>query len=690
MKNTIAGMKLLAAGVAMASSAVLAQPGGNTLESIVVTADRRQSTLRDVPASIFAVGEDDIKKIRPTHINELLARVPGTWISRGNGQESLTAIRSPVLSGAGSCGAFQMAQDGIPLRAIGFCNVNQMFESNSEQAGAVEVIRGPGSILYGANALHGAINVISDPISDSGDHSIAFEAGPHQYSRVRGTSSNTLGDHGYRISFNGTSDDGYKRDSGFDQQKLSLQHRYSGDGLTVTSAFHYTNLNQETAGFITGKDAYKDERLKRVNPNPESFRDAKSYRLSSKFEWTTAMGDIALTPYYRKTDMTFLQHFLPGLPLEENGQESFGLMSMLTGSYRQLSWQTGVDMESTDGFLRETQSAPAVGSAVIVATIPVGKHYDYQVDARLLSPYAQLKYAMTDADQLNLGIRYEMLDYDYDNLMLDGRTRDNGVPCTNGGCRFNRPADRSDDYDNSSFQLGWIHDLSSGTQVYANAARAFRSPDTNEIYRLQGTQNVADLDSEKANSYELGLRGALGEMNYAVAVYHMEKENVIIQDSNRINISGAETRHRGVEINAAYNFSDSLSLTVAATYARHTYEGNVNPGVVRLAGLDMDTAPRVGGSAQLRWQISSARSLELEWVHMGTYYTDEANTARYPGHELANLRYQADFNANWYYGANVTNLFDTDYAERADIAFGVDRYFVGEPRSVYLSIGRRF
>ena len=193
MTNKASRMKLLAAGVllAQASSLAWSQPSSNTLESIVVTADRKQSTLRDVPASIFAVGGDDIKKIRPTHINELLARVPGTWISRGNGQESLTAIRSPVLSGAGSCGAFQMAQDGIPLRAIGFCNVNQMFESNSEQAGSVEVIRGPGSILYGANALHGAINVISDPISDTSDNSIAYEAGPHDYNRIRATSSAT-------------------------------------------------------------------------------------------------------------------------------------------------------------------------------------------------------------------------------------------------------------------------------------------------------------------------------------------------------------------------------------------------------------------------------------------------------------------------------------------------------------------
>lgn len=691
MTNKKSRIKLLAAGVLLAQgSLALAQISSNTLESIVVTADRKQSTLRDVPASIFAVGGDDIKKIRPTHINELLARVPGTWISRGNGQESLTAIRSPVLSGAGSCGAFQMAQDGIPLRAIGFCNVNQLFESNSEQAGSVEVIRGPGSILYGANALHGAINVITDPISDTSDNSIAYEAGPHAYNRIRATSSATSGSQGYRASFNGTSDDGYKRDSGFDQQKLSLQHRYSADDLTVTSAFHYTNLNQETAGFVQGPDAYKNDNLKRVNPNPESFRDARSYRLSSRIEWNAGIGNVTLTPYYRKTEMEFLQHFLPGVPLEENGQESFGLMTMLAGNSGKLSWQTGIDMETTDGFLRETQSVAAVGTAAVVATIPVGKHYDFQVDAELVSPYAQLKFVLTDADQLSFGVRHEMLGYEYDNLMINGRTRDDGVACGFGGCRFNRPADRSDDYDNTSAQLGWIHDFDSGTQVYVNAARAFRSPDTNEIYRLQGTQNVADLDSENANSYELGLRGVISDLNYAVAVYHMEKDNVIIQDSTRINISGAETKHRGIEVNTAYGLTDSLSLTVAATYARHTYEGTLNPGTVKLAGLDMDTAPRVSGSAQLRWQISAVRNLELEWVHMGSYFTDEANTARYPGHELVNLRYQADFGTQWYYGANVTNLLDTDYAERADIAFGNERYFVGEPRSVYVTVGHRF
>lgn len=684
--------KLLTIAVAIVGLAQTGMAQDNTLESIVVTANRQQTALRDIPASIMAISADTLNSVRHTHVSEAMVRVPGTWISRGNGQESLTAIRSPVLTGAGSCGAFQMALDGIPMRASGFCNVNQIFEANTEQAGTIEVIRGPGSVVYGANALHGAINILSQPISETASGDVAYELGPHRYNRIRGTASNTYGPHGLRISFNGASDGGYKYDSGFDQQKLSLQHRFTDGNFSMTNILHLTNINQETAGFVQGNNAYENDNLKRVNPNPESYRDARTYRLSSKFAWDLDSGaTVTATPYYRKTDMTFLQHFLPGLPLEENGQYSFGFQSMYASARNSpLSWQTGFDMETTEGYLKETQFVPAVGTAAVVNTVPVGKHYDYTVSAKLLSPYVQLKYQANDDNQLTFGLRYETVEYDYDNRMLTGRTKDNGVPCTNGGCRFNRPADRSDDYNNVSAQLGWIYDLNEAAQVYVNLAKAFRAPDTNEVYRLQGTQNVADLDSEDADSVELGYRANRSNVSYALAAFYMDKENVIIQDSNRINISGARTKHRGVEFNTAILFNAAWSLNFAGSYAKHTYEGNVNPGAVQLAGLDIDTSPRMTFSTQLEWQINEGRRLELEWVHMDKYFTDEANTNEYEGHDLVNLRYEADAAANWYYGANITNLFNVDYAERADLGFGNERYFIGEPISAYLNVGRRF
>ena len=150
-------------------------------EEILVTASRLPEGASALPLSWADVDGDALALTGHIHINEAMQRVAGAWISRGNGQESLTALRSPVLTGAGSCGAFFMAFDGIGLRSPGFCNVNQMFDANTEQAGAIEVIKGPATALYGSGALHGVINVLSAAPSD--EHSLAVEAGPDDYYR---------------------------------------------------------------------------------------------------------------------------------------------------------------------------------------------------------------------------------------------------------------------------------------------------------------------------------------------------------------------------------------------------------------------------------------------------------------------------------------------------------------------------
>ena len=131
------------------------------IEQITVTATRSKNSLNTLDSNLSVVTADDIAFINQQHINQAIVRVPGGWISRGNGQEHLTAIRSPVLTGAGGCGAFYIAQDGISLRAPGFCNANQLFDANTEQAARIEVLRGPSSTLYGSNAVHGVINVIT-------------------------------------------------------------------------------------------------------------------------------------------------------------------------------------------------------------------------------------------------------------------------------------------------------------------------------------------------------------------------------------------------------------------------------------------------------------------------------------------------------------------------------------------------
>ena len=105
------------------------------LETIIVTASRTPDTALTLPVAWSALNNSTIERIAPQHSNQVFNRVAGAWVSRGNGQESLISLRSPVLTGAGSCGAFMTAQDGISLRSPGFCNVNQLFDANLLQAG---------------------------------------------------------------------------------------------------------------------------------------------------------------------------------------------------------------------------------------------------------------------------------------------------------------------------------------------------------------------------------------------------------------------------------------------------------------------------------------------------------------------------------------------------------------------------
>src|SRR5690606_41694440 len=159
---------------------------------------------------------------------EILARVPGTWISRGNGQEHLTAIRSPVFTGAGSCGSFYMAEDGVPLRPSGFCNVNELFEVDATQAQQVDVLRGPGTVVHGGNALHGVINVMNRAPALSSEAELALEAGPHDYLRLRGSISDRVETHAWRVNLTSAHDGGYKDDSGYEDYRFGWRDDVDG------------------------------------------------------------------------------------------------------------------------------------------------------------------------------------------------------------------------------------------------------------------------------------------------------------------------------------------------------------------------------------------------------------------------------------------------------------------------------
>ena len=172
----------------------------------------------------------------------------------------------------------------------------------------------------------------------------------------------------------------------------------------------------------------------------------------------------------------------------------------------------------------------------------------------------------------------------------------------------------------------------------------------------------------------------------------MNKDEVIFQDADRQNLSGAKTRHQGIEIALDYQFDRNWGVALDTSYARHEYDSRIallgSSGDIK--GNDIDTAPKLFGSARLTWNITELTGregrAELEWVYMDSYYLEPNNEEKYKGHSLLNLRVSSELGRRWTGSVRVTNLLDEDYAERADFGFGDYRYFVGQPLGAYLEV----
>ncbi len=657
------------------------------IDELIVTTHRRAQPVLSHAGNIERIDSDSIARTRHQHIHELLTKVSGVWLGRASGQEHLTAIRSPILTGAGSCGSFLFLEDGIPIRPSGFCNVNSLFEINTEQAESIEVIRGPGSALYGSNALHGVINVLLPRPGENNTPQLAFEFGANNFYRA---SANLPfdGQETWLASMVYADDGGFRDDSGYQQSKIHLKRQWDQRDGNFTLAFSATDLDQDTAGFIQGQDAYKDPSLNRGNLNPEAFRNASSQRLYGIWTRSLKQFELEVRPFLRRSDMRFLQHFLPGQPLEENGHISSGALASATFSAERYSTIVGIDLEWSDLFLKQTQDGATQGSDFLVETRPEGKHYDYDVTSYSIAPYIQAEFQVKEKLTLNAGLRTEHLRYDYNNRMLGGNTRDDGTVCGFGGCLYSRPADRADSFTNIApkFALNFL--LDAQTSLYANLSRGFRAPQATELYRLQSGQQVADLDSERLDSFEIGVRTNRRSWSADLTAFTMRKRDSIFRDAEGFNISGARSKHRGFEGSVEILLNSSWQLNLAASYARHRYDFDVvaSRGETFVSGRDVDTAPRWLGNVELLFKPNERINAGLQWTTIGEYYLDAENRFRYPGHAIANLRAGTRLAPSLELIVRLNNLTNRDYADRADYAFGNYRYFPGRGRELFAEI----
>lgn len=679
--------KNAALGIAVVTLIAMAAPVAPALAGdipeMVVTATGFGTPRKTHAGNISKISADDIAQTHAEQPAELLNRLPGLNIEQGSGVEHLTAIRSPVLSGGAGAGSFLYLEDGVPMRAAGFGNVNALMDAMTEEAAGIEVIRGPASARYGSNAVHGLINVLSAPPSLEPEAELTTWFGAHDILHLQGTASTSIidGDEtsGIRGSFALEHDGGARARSGYDQQKAQLRYDYNHLDKSLSATFNAVNLNQETAGYVS---SYTDDAIRKSNPDPEAYRDAWAIRTAIRLEQRyDDKSKLVLTPYARNNAMNFLMHFQTGRPVEENAHKSIGLLSsyfMPIGKAHSLI--IGLDSEMTDGRLSEIQESPTTGTYV------TGTHYDYTVQALVIAPYLHSVWQLTPSTQMTTGARFEFTRYDYHNQASTGITG-----------RFLRAADSIDTFSDFTPKLGFTQIFNDSVTGFLNLARGSRAPQTTDMYRLQSKQTPGEAKSEKIDSLEIGARGRIGALSYETAFFAMKKRNFYFRDADGFNVSDGKTNHLGIETEVSAPLFAGFDIAGSATYARHTYDfDNIvtilsNSTEAIHKGDDVDTAPRTIASMRLGYDFADGQGRgELEWVHMGAYWMDASNTVRYPGHDIFNLRMNCSLNENITLFGKATNLFDKRYADRADYFFSTARYFPGDGRGFEAGLTLRF
>ena len=628
---------------------------------MTVTATRINQPALLSAGTVNILDNNELERLMPLHPAEALNAVAGVNIHQGSGQEHLTAIRSPVLTGGAGAGSFLYLEDGVPLRAAGFGNVNGLFEAGTEFSDRIEVVKGPGSVLYGSNAQHGLINFISQAPDGTGNlRVVASDDG--QLSGRASWSGQTD-----RLSLNLAHDNGFRDDSGFDQQKFQWRHDREFDGGRISALTSVQNLNQETAGFLQeGEEAYRDDELAGLNAFPEAYRDAWSARTQARIELDLNANTLALTPYARSSEIKFLRHFVPGQAREEQTHSSVGLLS----TYYTPHTLFGFDAEFTSGSLFEFQDNPDRFSFV------QGLHYDYDIEALVLSPYIQREFQFGADTTLTAGARVDYTRYAYSN------NADVGV-----SGRFVRVADRTDEFVTFTPKLDLVHRFDLFSSAYIKAARGARAPQTSDLYSLQTNQTVGEVDPETLDMIEIGFKYGLDGIDLQASAFAMRKENFFFRNANGFNVTNGETEHIGVELSGSAQLTDWLTLSADLSLADHTYAFT---DIVTSAsssitdGDQVDSAPNTLAHLAITATPTERLSLSFNLSHVGDYFTDPGNTRTYPGHDVFGARAAYAVTEDLEIFIGVKNLFDTNYADRADFAFGNDRYFPGRPRHVLI------
>ena len=711
--------------VAQQTAAEGAQAPATVIEEIIVTAQKREQNLQDVPAAINAYDDTRIRETGIQRIEELANITPsitfGKGISFAKASLNVRGVGTKVF-GTGVEPTVATVVDGIVL-ARGGAGLDDIPDIDR-----IEVLRGPQSTLYGKNASAGLIHIITkNPNFDEYEGTFDLIGTSDQETKTSGSVSGPIGENaafrlsGYRRFWDGNVYNEYNGDTlnGFDTYGLrgKLEFRpaagtsvlFSTDfssqvadggvrvlrvdsdsvftdpaaiGITDETAplFGLRDSSPATAGQLTGITGSPENNRVNLDINPTI--EAENYGASLTVN--TGFGEfdfISITGYrgwtqnnYRDNDQTQLPFALVQKEIRDASSfsQEFRLASPVTDRYDYILglyyFKANVDDNSGD-FRTFSNNVFAIDF----------NDADNRVENENAAVFGHLNYHPSDRLTLIGGFRF-LRDSISATLTKTAYSRNN--PFLSDGLitsvRDAGPISNSGDETKFVGKVGAQFDLNDDTMLYAFATTGYKGQAFNTDFKFNPDSflNVEPVRSEKSTAIEGGFRSTLleGKLQLNVTAFRTDFEDIqqTIRNLaiNRNTVGNVpEVRSQGLEIDAVIAPSPDLVVRTAATFLDANYVSFANtPNRVDLSGRELPNAPELSFVADVRKEFSPTGGLDA-FVQASLRYQSDVNFETLLNPEGVQDSYSimnvsagvASTSGNWEAVLYVNNVLDQRY-----------------------------
>lgn len=674
---------LAAAAALFPGSAVHAAERDGALEEVIVTAQKRNQNIQDVPMSISALDEKSLEALGARNFEDFAREIPGIeFANLGPGQNRFTIRGVSTFSGTSVVGIYL---DDSPISSS--INYSQPSLALYDVA-RIEVLKGPQGTLYGEGSLGGTLRYITADADPS--KFAAKSAATVSSTRKGGTNYDVEAAVNLPVIENELA------------VRLVALHQYDS-GYLDNIPLHDNNFNDVTTDAFRAKMLWKAndslsiqltglyQKIAQGGPNvesldappgslqnldtaPESYADKLSQgslRITYDFPFATLTS---ATSYFTREVGQDAQSrgyaFNPPFPFYtidaldfHDFTEETRLASRGDGA---LQWLAGVyyNQNHTTADYNYFETTPS--GASLGATLQDTQYKQYAV-------FGQAEYAITPHLFGTAGLRW----YKEDQYAVN-----------DAGQQFSV----SSDVVVPRFALRYVFDPQA--MVYVSATEGFRSGGVN-LYSIPGVKNTYAPD--KTWNYELGTRltDADRRVSADIVVYHIDWRDlqtfVARPDLGPFvyfveNVSAAKVD--GIELQLDWKPELVRGLAVggngALTNARYTKDAPFEGP----AGNKLPQVPRWTASAYSEYRLPLTAGLEgygrFDYEYYGTAFTLGSNRTRFGNYSLGNLHAGVEA-GRWSAELFANNLWDTraNLYERASVEFGIYR---NRPRTYGLTL----